>query len=701
MQTEEDKGCFMKSKGLFKCIISMLLTAAIVTGTTFHDMPAAGGYTVHAAPQKVLTLKMARNLAKAESKDYEKMENQVQTKEEALSSAEKSVRLKKKSMSTFRWSPLINLKFPTTPDEATAYELQFKPVAAKYELDKARHALTDQVLTINEKVSNLYVEIVTLQRKIEFAESRVKTLEEGIGKNKARLATGDASQSDIDSMEKKLESLNNTLASNKSTLSADLKKLTGMIGTDATVYSFETPYLDGEIDRNALPAIIQYTKDRDETYYETCVNATTRRISLQTNYGLFRGHYGRDINMISGYVEQAINGDEFNTRGFRTAYKDFLKKIDSYWNGNFYIPIPLFFVIIIPKEWIKGDLDGIRYIDNDPEILLTDAMDYRDSLIEKEAAEKALEQSVTDSFENYISVRRSYLSYQKDVEKAKKDLEADQIKNRMGVLSYSEYSSALDEYEELQNSLIDTMSLYTTTINSFDRLTCGAITAYFSGTDASLQTAETGESYAEKSTGSGARFNIESLVQNQEFELTVYIPDEFPTEITHYELWIDNSMVGERTEKDKGLRHLGVAKDNVEEAKIRFYNNDEFVDDCVIDVQESSGPLNITTGYEIKKNEDGRIGSYTEETSETTGLSTVNMEMDEALEIKTYTVKTKDGQIVGKSEPVEIEKPFKHLAVVGSSLKDLRVEFYTGDGSLKATGRFDTANGVIIKVEEE
>ncbi len=690
----------MKLKKTAKKLISILLTAALISAVIPLDGSFITPVRASAASSKVLTLDMAKNLSKSASKDYEKMENQVQTKEEALTSAEKAVKLKKKSMSTFRWTPLLNFKFPTTPDEATAHELEFKPIAAKYELDKARHALTDQVLTINENASNLYVEIVTLQKKIDFCQSRVDSLEQGLAKNKARLATGNASQGDIDSMEKKLESLKNTLASNKSTLSADLQKLTSMIGTDATIYSFETPYLDGEIDRSSLPAIIQYTLDRDETYYETCINATTKRISLQTNYRLFRGHYGKDINMISSYVEQAINGEDFNTRGFRSAYKDFLKKIDSYWNGNYYIPIPLFFVVVIPKEWIKGDLDGIRYIDNDPEVLLTDAMDYRDALIEKDAAKKTLEQSVTDSFENYISVRRSYLSYKKDVDKKKKDLEADQVKNQMGSLSYSEYTSSLDEYEELQNSLIETMELYTKTINSFDRLTCGAVTAYFSGTDASLHAAQEGESYADKQTGNGARYTIESIVQNQEFDLSIYIPDDFPTQISHFELWIDNSPVGDRTEKDKSLRHLGVAKDNVKEVKIRLYNNDEFVDDCVIDPEESSGPLNITTGYDIKKNETGVIGTYSGATSETTGLTTVTFTMDDS-DIKTYCVKTKDGEIVGKSEPTEIGKPFKHLSAVGSSLEDLRVEFYGEDGSLKVKGRFDTVNSRIIKVEEE
>ena len=40
--------------------------------------------------------------------------------------------------------------------------------------------------------------------------------------------------------------------------------------------------------------------------------------------------------------------------------------------------------------------------------------------------------------------------------------------------------------------MLDAMKLYTTTLNSFDRLTCGGISALLSGTDADMHTAVVG-----------------------------------------------------------------------------------------------------------------------------------------------------------------------------------------------------------------
>ncbi|HCS00123.1 MAG TPA: hypothetical protein DIS68_04845, partial [Lachnospiraceae bacterium] len=63
-----------------------------------------------------MTLKTARGLALANSDAYESAQMSVESKEAKRDSALKSLKLKQKNMSTFRWSPLLNFKFPTKPD---------------------------------------------------------------------------------------------------------------------------------------------------------------------------------------------------------------------------------------------------------------------------------------------------------------------------------------------------------------------------------------------------------------------------------------------------------------------------------------------------------------------------------------------------------------------------------------------------------
>ncbi len=669
-----------------------VLFLALVCSFSYH-MPV----TTQAA-QKTLTLKAARSLALQNSDEYDSAETKVISKQAAYESAVKSITLKEKSMKTFRWSPLLKFKFPTEPNFSEASEFKYKPVALSYEIKVAQHQMQDKIFAIDEKVNNLYCEIVVLQETIAFNEKRAEATATGLAKNEAKLRLGQAKKADVEKLEKKQESLNNKIANDRRTLEADLKKLSNMVGLDvSTGYKFEKPFVEATIDRSQLDSIIQYTEDRDEGYFEACINEVTARAELTTNSDLVKNKYGRDYSIISGYVNTALAGNPVNKKAFNSAYKQFINKIDSYWNGKKRI---LFFKF--PKIWFKGDMDGTRYIEDDPSALATNVIDYTAAVSEKRQAKDQLDQSVVDTFNNYISVRNSYKQYIKDVDEADKNLKRSELLNKNGQMTFEEYDSEMASFEDLQNSMLDAMKLYTTTLYSFDRLTCGGISALLSGTDVDMQAAVVGESYPEKKVANDATYTLKSIIQNQEFELAIQIPDDFDVDITDYELWVDSVMVGERTASDKKLRHLALAVDGVTEVKIRVYNGDEFVDDCIIDPSVEAGPLTITTGYDIKRVDPSQIGTYQVEINDTTGIISISFTMNkEASDVKTYKVMSQDGKALSGDEAIEIDKPFKHLSLIQQSLADLKIEFYDGSGSILFNARFDPANSAVLKEDEE
>ena len=673
-----------------------VMAAALTISLSVPFAAAFSAPVVAEAADKPLTLKAARSLALQNSTEYESAEDKIIAKQAAYDSAVKSIALKEKNLSTFRWSPLLSFKFPTKPNFAQASEFQYKPTAISYEIKVAQHAMQDKVFEIDEKVNNLYCEIVVLQETMAFNEKRVDAYTKGLAKNEAKLRIGEATKADVEKIQKKVETTNNKIASDRRQLEADLKKLTKMVGFDvSTGYKFEKPFVEATIDRSMLDALMQYTEDRDETYFEACIAETTARAELKVNSGLVKNKYGGDYNMISSYVNSALNGDPINKKAFSKDYKAFIKRIDSYWEGKKRI---LFFKF--PKIWFKGTLDGTRYIEDDPSALQTNVLDYASALTEKRGAKETLDQSVIDYFNNYISVRNSYKQYVRDVDEAGKELDKAEILNRNGELSFEEYDSQMESYEELQNSMLDAMKLYTTTLYGFDRLTCGGISSLLSGTDSDMQTAVVGESYPEKNTAEGAHYTLKPIIQSQEFELTVYIPDDFEIEVTDYELWVDGVLVGERKNTDKKLRHLMLTVDGVTDVKIRLYNGEEFVDDCVIDPSVESGPLTITTGYDIKRIDPNQIGTYEVTLNDTTGIIEIKFKMDDS-DIRSYKILTQDGRIMGSSDPIEIDKPFKHLMLVQQSLSDLKVEFYDKDAGVLYKARFDVANSAVLKEDIE
>ena len=648
------------------------------------------------AKEKVMTLKTAKGFALKESDAIESAQDAIESKEAAYESAVKALKVKQQNMSQFRWSPLLSFKFPTSPNFAQASEFQYKPVQLSYEIAVAKHTLEDKKLEVNEKVTNLYVEIYTLQRDIEFTEKRLEAAKKGLAKNQAKLKIGQANKGDVEKLEKSVESLNNKVAAKKSNYSNNLKKMSKMIGVDVTTgYKFDNPFVEAEITRNQLQEIIKYTENKDQGYYEACVAEITAKAELQTNASLMRNKYGGDYNLISSYVNSALNGSfgSSDKKAFKASYKLFLIKIDSYWEGKKRI-----IFVKIPRLWFKGEMAGTRYIEDDPYALYQNVLDYNSARKEKETARQELDDSIVDYFNNYISIKNSYKQYQKDLAAAEESLKKAEYLNRIGQLSFEEYESELNSYEELQNSLLDSLKLYSTTLYTFDRMTCGAISGLMTGTDTDLKTAAPGESYVEKNEAEGAYYTINSIIQNQEFELAVHIPEELGISVTDYELWVDKIQVGERTPVDKKLRHLQLAVDGVDEVLIRLYDAGKFVDDCKIDPSEESGPLKITKGFEIKKQEKPQIGTYEIVTNETTGLVELTFKMnDEA--IKSFKVMTDDGKAVGGDEKIEITKPLKYISVLSQSISELKVEFYSEDGNLVVKGRLVESNGTVEREE--
>lgn len=672
--------------------LACLLTLTVVCGVF-----GGSGQRLEAANDRLLTLDMAKKSAVAVSPKIEKLESERNVKEASLKQAVKSIQVKKKNMSTFRWSPLLSFKFPEKPDLSEAYEFQFKPIQIQAQIDAVKHRMTDQILEIYESVSNLYVRIVVAEDQLDFLEERLEAMQLTLLRNRVRLRTGEASQSDVDTMEQSVRTLNDQIASGKRNLNTDKKKLSELIGMDVTTgYRFENPFVRADIDRSSLNDLIQYTLDHDENYYEVSLDAATSLTSLRTNYQLMEGQYGSRMSYISDYVNQVIAGQKISQKAFKAQYEDFLKAIDQPWQGKIRI---LF--IRIPKEWFKGQISGIRYVEDEPYALYEAALEYQDALLEKQNEERSLRQEVEESFNNLVSMRNAYDALARQVEEGKKNLQAEAVLNRLGELTYDEYSSSLASCEELQNDLYEALGDYSQALYSFDRLTCGGATALLEGNGTDLNAGDGGISYVDEEYEEGAYYYIKPIVEQQEFRIGVSIPSDFEVEVTHFELWCDRIQIGSRTETKDTIRHLGLSVDQVSEVKLRFYNGDQFVDDCVIDPDVYSGPLSIVKEYRLQEQESGRIGTYTVESHPESGLVGITLSPDPSEGIGYYRIRNQEGNYLLGEDYLSVETEFRHLSLIQGSEGELTIEFYDTSRQLLYTGHFEPGKQQLIRDQEE
>lgn len=660
----------------------------------------AGSRKIYA--ESVMPLSQTQALGLAESDDYRKVKSKIALKEVKYKEAVKSIQLKKKNLSTFRWTPLLSFKFPEKAALADEYEFIYKPLQIQSEIRVLEHQLTDVKYEVREEISNLYTEIYTYQEKISNKTARLETMEENLKRNQAKVLTGQAKQSDVDKIESSITALQSSLAADMRAFESGKSELSDLTGIDLTTgYRFENPYKEATIERSSLDQLIQATLDRSQSYYEAKQTTKLALTSVDTNYSLMQNQYGSKMGYISSYVQQAKNGEKIKSDLFRNAYDQFLKAIDDPWQGTKRI---LF--IKIPKEWFKGSIDGVRYVEDDPYILYTNVLEYQEALSDQKSLEKEITKSVEEAFENLVTAGNSYHSIQQQTQKAKEEMDRGKLKNQAGELEFEEYETLREAYEELQISEQEALELYTTLLYSFDRLTCGAVTELLNGEEISLEQGSQGESFVADKTKPS--YYITTLAEDNLFELGIYLPEESDIQITHFELWVDNVQIGERTEIDAVIRHLELDLSQTDKTVIRLYNGDEFVADCEIDPDEYQGSLNLpddTAGKtdSVDKTDSAEpetkqlLGTYKYSRNKKTGLITFDIQPQEGLNIEKFRLLDAQGKAIYSDTPAEVGKGITYLAVLGNDLENVRAELYDKDGNKLYTARLDTKSGKVVE----
>lgn len=675
-------------------ILALVLAIALVVTSvvTWESMDAK------AQVKAVYTLSQARAQAYSNSSKLEQLENKLETKKVQLEQSIKTIKMKQKNMSTFRWSPLLSFKFPTKPDLAEAFEFEFKPTSIQYEIDILNHQITDQKFEIYQQVNSVYLDIVMLETEIDLNQKKLDATNKAIEKNKMKLWVGQATQEDIDTMSSKARSLQSKISSASRNLISRKKRLVNLTGNESiyTAYSFENPLIEADMKRTeVINDLVQYTLDHDQTYYEAKIAQQSAYVQLTTNYQLMSEQYGSKMSMIQSYYNQALNGEKINAKAFKKTYKEFLEAVDKPWDGSYRI---IFFKF--PKVWFKGAIDGSRYVEDEPYALYESALEYQDARLEAESIKAEITSQVEDSFDNYVSVKNSYQELIDQVNAAKRQLDKDLFLNRSGVMTYDEYTSSLDNYETLQSEMMEGAKLYSSSLYEFDRLTCGAISKYISEGGLDVNAADGGESVIIEENVEGSHYYIEQIIQNQEFRLRVQLAEELEGEITDFELWCDDTQIGERTAIDKTLRHLALALKDVEVVKLRFYNDDTFVDDCEIDPSSLTGELEITTGYHIQDQESREVGTYSCQLNDTTGFTEVTLSPEAQEGICYYLIRTADEKYLVTEEPITVATVFKYLSVLEPDLSKVTIEFYDSAKTKLYEGTFDTVNMKLLKKQE-
>ena len=678
------------TKKIKKCIVTVLLTSLIAcTMVTQENM-------VVWAADKTLSLQQAQKVAIAKSSKRVKILNKIELQEIKYSAAVKSIQMKKKNMSTFRWTPLLSFKFPEQPTLADEYEWQYKPLQITSTISSLQHQLLDDQLETKESVSNLYVQIYINQEKIAFLEENLEQAQTTLTRNQARLAVGEATQSDIDKLQQSIDRLTTDISLQKRSFETNKSKLSKLINQDVTTgYTFQNPLQQADIPRNILDNLIQYTLDNDQSYYEAKMDTRLAYTGMNMMESMMRSQYGNKMNNIMPFINQIKAGDSVDSGAFKNAYKQMLDNVDAPWNGTKKI---LF--IRIKKEWFKGAVDGSRYVEDDPYALYTGALEYMDALKEQNSLQDELTNSVKSGFETLKTAQIAYNDAQKSCDILEQEVEKNTRLNLLGKVSYEELSDLQEEYRNQESETLDLLAEYTQLLYSYDRLTCGGITAYLEGTDVDMKAAQGGNSFIAKELEGKAYYYINYRVEDNIFVMGVSIPDNYSLDITDYALYVNDMQIGDVTPIDEELEHLALDLDQVDKAQIFLYDGQELVDVREIDSSVNQAELPINGGYTLEHKESVQtVATYIYTLQKTTNTVSMKITPNDSEQIAYYRLTDTDGNAVNGDELIPIDEEFTYLSLLVGNLSGLNIIFYDSQEQELYQGMFNTGSSSITIIE--
>ncbi|MDR1797890.1 MAG: hypothetical protein LBR44_10765 [Clostridiales Family XIII bacterium] len=673
--------------------LARILTVAAMAALLLPAPGAPGAIPAYAASAAPFTLAQAESMALATSAEIKKDYSQILLKQMNYKGAVAAIRATARDKSTLRWTPLLSFKLPEQLNLSDEMDLKVKPLALTAEITTLQHKMRDERFAVLSKVRLAYMDVYVAQEKSAFTESVLETAREDLARNQNRLALGQAKQEDVDALGKSVDKLAGDLATQLRNFENAKEKLGDIVGLDLTTgYRFPNPLKDAALTRDLLEGFVAYTLANDHSYYEAQATESLAKLNVDQAEKFMRNQYGSRMNRITSFLNQARAGGDVDQAAFQIAFDAMLNDADSRWQGKRRI---LF--IKIPKDFFKGDIDGIRYVQDDPYALISYTMEYNGAIKDRVAKEKELRGQVEDGFESLVTARNASDQLAKNVADARADLERLTLLNKTGKASFDEVKTQQDDYLSLQMDALDALVAYNQLLVDYDRLTCGAVSAYFEG--AGIETGTGGGALSYPTEDGLIWYSFYGDVADLSFVFSIDVPEDFKPAVTEYELWYEGvSITSGRVAAAEPFRHLMLDAGDTHLLTVRLYGADGYIAECEIDTTVPRGQLPIEPEKPAEAPSERQIGTYRVATGMVGNVSTstLSLSFDGDVPAASYLLRYGGAVIGGASEePIPKGESFTYLTLLVGDLADVELTVLNEAGETLYKAYFKTEDATL------
>ncbi|MDR1292736.1 MAG: TolC family protein [Clostridiales Family XIII bacterium] len=670
-----------------KLIAGVLALVAVTSYPAFTDDVA----DVSAAALTPFTLTQAESMALSASPEIKKVYSQILLKKINYTDSVTATQVKLKDKQTLRWTPLLSFKFPEKLNMTDEMEMNVKPLSLTSEIVTLQHQMNDERYAVLAKVRKAYFDTYILHERSNYTQQMLTGAQENLARNKSRLLVGRANQSDVDTIQSSVTKLNSDLSQQLREYQSAKSNLSDIVKLNVTTgYRFLNPLRDADFSRDQLLGVVNHTLNEDQGVYAARAAETLALLTLNTTERLMRSKYGGNMDRLNSFISLARQGGDVDYAAFQIQYRQMLTAVDSRWAGSIRI---IFFRF--SREFLKGQIDGTRYIEDEPYALYTACMEYASARSDRIQAESDLRKQVNTDYEALVTARNASNGLADSVAEAKTSLDRLLTLNRIGKAEFSEVQGQLDDYQSLQLDALDALSAYNDLLTSFDRLTCGAVSMYFTGKNFAADVGGGALSYP---TEDGQIwYYLYNDVADLTFVFGLDVPDDFSPEVTEYELWYETVNLSGRVEASELFRHLTLDYGDTSRLIVKLFGDDGYVGECEIDTTIPRAPLPLANEANAPPvAAEQTIGSYRVETKivGTVGASMLTPEFDARVKARYYKLQY-GGDDVVNSDLVPVGEGFNYLSLLVKDLSNVDIFVFDSNETQICKASFNVVDETI------
>lgn len=610
----------------------------------------------------------------------------------------------RKKESTVRFSLLFNIKFPSSHALPKEIDLIMKVPKIENDLSELNDKLIYEKLNAEFNAQNAYLNTIEQAETINTIQNQLNSKKEALYRIEADYKKGIAKREDYDSLLKDVDKTSQKLTSSLLRFENIKKNLEEITGQNLTCYEFNKDLYKTTINRDILRDIIKYSIDNDFEVKKAVRTSKLAQRRLQEILNIYQSRWGSKVSELSSMLS---SGGEIDYNAFLDKYLTALDNIEEPWVGSYRINL-LFFSISIPRDWFKGELDGIRYFE-DQKYALYLALIERDKALKEE--EKTRKELVKKLETTYNTLKELELAYENSLEieaASKKTYQNIMLLNKLAKASFQEVECAKNSADDNSYAVFNSLLMYNKTLAMLQFYSSGGLSKFLQKASYDIKNYSSGNSFIEDNSqgdsdnSEKAHWYIHVPITDFKFYFGVVIPLNLKINVTHFALFTnDGTAIGGKTSIKETLSHLPIAFKDSSMLKLKLYKDNDVLYEEEIDGCSYGGELSLKKpSSKSIDNNSQNCGTWeiTDVAGKYKSKLSLKFQKDPEFTHYTVTISNKDGDIVISSNQIDANTPFEHLTFLLKPSK-ITITLYK-DKKIFNTAKLVTENGKdLIKLQ--